>query len=105
MSNVTPSPAVVVPEVKDAPANVVEDVDKHTPDPETPPVVDRVPAPADPGPEGLDELRELVGGLATAVATLTDTVAGIVSKSDADDSPTRVPWTHRGGTVHHGSES
>jgi len=98
MSDVTPVTAVV-PEVK--PAAVVDNANDHTPEPETPPVVDDAPDPPRSDKEGMTELREIAANLAETVATLTGAVAQFAdSLLDAhrDDSPTALPWTHRGGS-------
>lgn len=81
----------VEPEVR--PAAVVDNVNDHTPDP--PPVAPSVPTPPRADREGLEELRETVASLATAVATLTDLVMAKAVGSDA--GPRNVPWTHKGG--------
>lgn len=94
-----PIVSAVVPEVKDAPAHVVTEVNEHTPDPVTPPVVDQLPDPPAPA-DGLAELKEVVTGLATAVASLTE----LVIKANKDESPTKGPWTHRGRPMHEGDE-
>lgn len=80
-----------------APGNAVDAVNDHTPDPETPPVVDAVPDPPMPQ-DGIAELREVVAGLAATVATLTD----LVTDKERDASPASLPWTHRGG--HHAGD-
>ena len=74
--------------------NVDADVDAHTPaTPVTP------PADAD---DGLSAIRESVATLATAVAVLTDTVAGL---GGHDHNPVAsVPWTHRGSSHHDADE-
>ena len=78
----------VTPEVKTVQPEVVEQVDHHTPETPAPP-----PAHQD---NGIEELKKTVGQLATAVTSLTE----LVTKSHQDESPNKVPWTHRGGPVH-----
>ena len=94
MSTPTGPVTTVVPEVK--PDHVVENVNDHTPDPETPPIVEHIPDPPRPDTDGLAELRNVVGTLATSVASLTE----LVTKNNKDESPNNVPWTHRGHAVH-----
>ena len=101
MSEIPAAVAVVEPSTQGAPGHVVETVNHHTPDPVTPPVVEHVPDPPRPDTDGIDQLRETVGQLATAVAALTD----LVTKSAKDESPVSVPWTHRGSPVHRDDES
>lgn len=96
MSTPTPDPVgTVVPDASPtaAAANATEKVNEHTPDPETPPVVDEVPDPPRPDKGGIDALTEMVTKLAGEVAILTDAVLG----RGEDASPAHVPWTHRGG--------
>ena len=81
------------------PAIVVDDVNDHTPDPATPPVVESLPDPPAPV-DGLAELRDIVGKLAVSVSVLSEAVIG----KHADESPTRVPWTHKGGHLPHEGE-
>lgn len=83
----------VAPDVK--PAAVVDNVNDHTPEPTTPPVVDQTPEPPRPDTDGLTELRELVTNLATTVTALTDKVTSLVQ----DEGPRQRPWTHKGGPV------
>lgn len=78
------------------PANVVENVNDHTPDPETPPVVDKAPNPPT-EQDSMAELRETVTNLATAVVGIQETLTSLVAKTNPDASPAKVPWTHRGG--------
>ena len=91
----------VVPEVKEGPPAIVEEVNKKTPDPVTPPVVNKLPDPPTPHEDGLVELRDVVGKLATSVASLT----ALVTESHKDESPNSVPWTHRGHPVHGDDEN
>ena len=85
---VTEPVTAVVPEVKDAPTNAVTAVDEHTPE---------TPTPKPDEHDGLKELRETVGDMATAIATLTTTVAGLATAAVPKDvSPTKQPWTHYG---------
>jgi hypothetical protein len=84
----------VVPGSSDAPTRVVTDVNDHTPDPETPTIVEPVPDPPVPV-DGLAELRDVVATLATAVAILSERVTA----KEPDESPVHVPWTHKGGPV------
>ena len=77
-------------------------VDAHTPDPQTPPVVEHVADPPRPDHEGLSQLQETVTGLATAVATLTETVTNLVTGKGKDESPAPRPWTHRGSPAKDG---
>lgn len=79
------------------PANVVENVNDKTPDPETPPVVDKAPDPPRPDEGGLDALNARVTSLADAVTALTDVVTGVVAQRDS--APRKLPWTHRGRKV------
>jgi hypothetical protein len=88
--------AVVGGHSQAVPAQVTTEVNEHTPDPETPPVVEHVPDPPRPDTGGIEELKTVVAGLATAVASLTD----LVTKDHKDESPTSVPWTHKGRPVH-----
>lgn len=77
----------VAPELKDAPEHAVTEVNEHTPETPTPPAEH----------DGLSELRETVGDMATAIATLTETVTNLASNViPKDESPTKPPWTHYG---------
>jgi len=96
---ITEPVTAVVPETKGAPEGVVTEVNEHTPDPATPPVVDKAPDPPRPDHEGIAQLQMTVTGLATAVATLTETVTGLVTGSRHDASPAKRPWTHIGSPV------
>jgi hypothetical protein len=87
---------LVVPGAHDAASNAVDDVNDHTPDPETPAVAEKLPDPPEPV-EGIAELRTLVEGLATTVATLTGLVTDKVVDRERDTSPQSLPWTHLGG--------
>lgn len=85
---------VVEPDAGKGAANAVDAVNDHTPEPEQPPVVDRLPDP--PAPEdGLAALRETVESLAATVQVLSDAVM----KATPDESPTSVPWTHWGSAA------
>ena len=96
MSTPIPDPVTSVePEVK--PAAIVDNVNDHTPDPKTPPVVDHVPDPPRPDVEGLTELRGVVEGLANTVASLTELVVG----KTKDESPASVPWISKGPAIKH----
>lgn len=76
------------------PANIVDNVNDKTPDPETPPVVEEVPDPPRPDHGGIDALQQEVKALGTAVGSLTELVTSTVAARDA--TPARLPWTHRG---------
>lgn len=95
MSDTTAAPAIIAdPNATQEAANAVDDANKHTPDPETPPLVERVPDPVTPEPDdGLAQLAAVVASLADTVATLENTVLGLVDK---DERPHGVPWTHAG---------
>ena len=88
--------AVVGGDSQGAPANMTQAVDDHTPDPQTPPVVEKVPDPPRPDEGGLAQLSETVAGIATAVTALTETVTNMVAGKVNDASPARRPWTHIG---------
>lgn len=82
--------------VTEATKHAGEVVDEHTP-PTPAPHHDTTDATKP--DDGLAVIRDSVAALATSVAVLTDTVAGLGAR---DESPVnRVPWTHRGGPVHH----
>jgi len=86
----------VVPGAQDAASNIVDDVNDHTPDPETPAAAERLPD--TPAPvEGIAELRAMIEGLATTVTALTSLVTDKVTDNERDSSPQSVPWTHLGG--------
>ncbi len=89
--------AVVGGQSQSVPAKATEEVNQHTPDPETPPVVEKVPDPPRPDTEGIEGLRDMVGKLATSVATLTE----LVTSSHKDESPAKVPWIAKGPAIHH----
>jgi hypothetical protein len=78
--------------VGEAQKRVVDEADKHTPAPSQPPVVEHVPEPPKVD-DGLDQLKDTVSELATTVANLAALVTGETVK---DESPAKVPWTHRG---------
>lgn len=92
----TPDPVVTATDANPqaAASNAADEADKHTPstDPVAPPVDDAGdPSTAD---GGLAELKEIVTGLATTVAALTDTVN---RRNDPDDNPNgKLPWALRG---------
>lgn len=93
MSDTTAAP-IVGADIPKATEHASDDVNAHTPDPPAVPVPKHVPD--DPAPEGLTELRALVGTLASSVDTLTRTVADLATKNAPKDvSPAQVPWTHR----------
>ena len=96
---ITPVVSAVEPDVK--PSAITDNVNAHTPDPATPPVVDDIPDPPRPDTDGLAELRTIVERLATTVTTLSEAVLA----KTPDESPTARPWTHRGGHLPHGDES
>jgi hypothetical protein len=101
-----PITAVAGGNSQQVPAIVVEDVNHHTPDPVTPPVVEAVPEPPTPQDGGIAELRDIVATLATSVTNLTETVAGLASgKIGRDESPAKGPWTHLGHAMHSNDES
>lgn len=79
------------------PANVVDNVNDHTPDPQTPPGVEGAPNPPT-EQDSMTELRETVTNLATAVVGIQETLTSLVAKTNPDASPAKVPWTHRGGS-------
>lgn len=83
--------SAVVPEVE--PAKIVDNTNDHTPEPVTPPVVEKVPDPPTPQGDGMDELRTIVTQLGNTVATLTELVTQALPK---DATPHSVPWTHKG---------
>ena len=86
----------VVPGTHDAASNAVDDVNDHTPDPETPAAAEHLPDTPEPV-EGIAELRSMIEGLATTVASLTSLVTDKVTGDERDSSPQSVPWTHLGG--------
>ena|ERR1035437_5091436 len=92
MAGETEVVTAVDPEVKEAPAKVVEEANDHTPDPQTPPVVEKLPEPPH-GEDGLGELRSMVEGLANSVTALTELVT-----KNTDESTQSIPWTARGGS-------
>lgn len=74
-------------------SEVVEKPETVNPAPEVTPAPVREPEHAH------DDLRPLVESLATTVAELKDTVAGLVSMGEDnlhDTVPTKKPWTHWG---------
>lgn len=83
--------------VETASTHVAEKVDEHTPETPAPPKSETVdPTQSD---DALDVLQTTVTELATAVATLTNTVAGL---GKPDESPHgKLPWTARGGKHDH----
>lgn len=74
-------------------ANVVENVNDHTPEPVQPPLVEKAPTPPEAQNEGMAALGDAVAKLGTMVDTLTE----LVLNGQKDESPHSVPWTHRGG--------
>lgn len=82
---------VVAPGVD--PGNIAANVEDHTPQPETPPIVDETPETPEPQDEGLSQLRDIVAGLGTTVETLVARMNAMQS----DEQPVKLPWTHRGG--------
>lgn len=92
----------VIPGAHDAASNAVDDVNDHTPDPETPAAAEHLPDTPEPV-DGLAELRHLVEGLATTVETLTGLVTDKVTSQEPDESPQRLPWTHLGGHTREGT--
>jgi len=75
------------------------------PAPEPPPTPAVAAPVVEPEPvvDTLTELQNTVAGLVASVASLTDIIAKTVKP---DESPVNgVPWTHRGGSVHHEHES
>jgi hypothetical protein len=92
-------PAIAAGNSQLVPAIATDDVNAHTPDPHVP-GEERIPEVPTPQGEGIEELREVVATLATAVATLTDLVTGTLH----DESPQKVPWTHLGGHLPHADE-
>lgn len=95
MSDSTAAPAIIAdPDATQEAANAVDEANHHTPDPQTPPLVEHVPDGVTPDPDdGLAQLTTIVAGLAEAVGTLQTTVLGLVDK---DERPHGVPWTHAG---------
>ena len=83
------------PKVDVAAANASAEVDSHTPEPPSVPVVEVIPDPGvEPtdGDNALDDLRKTVADLATTLATVVEKVIG----AESDAKPDKGPWTHRG---------
>jgi len=83
------------------PANIVDNANDHTPEPVTPPVVADAPDPPRSDKEGLGELQTIAASLAKTAEILTGAIAQLadnVVNQTRDDSPTTLPWTHRGGS-------
>jgi hypothetical protein len=78
--------------VTQAADNVATSADDHTPN------TDAIADTPDPDPtraeQGIEELRELMTTLATTVDTLVHVVE---SRVLTDETPRKLPWTHRGG--------
>lgn len=72
--------------------NAAAAADNHTPATES-----VTPPPPAAATEGKDELKEIVTGLATSVATLANEVAGM---KNPEARPHSLPWTHRGSRRH-----
>jgi hypothetical protein len=97
MSDGSNAVTAVDPGVK--PAAVVDNVNDHTPDPETPKAVEHVPDPPRSDKEGLSELSEITERLAATVTVLTETVtvlAQAVTGTAHDESPAKGAWYARG---------
>jgi hypothetical protein len=76
----------------------------HDPDYVKPPADDKpadtppTPTPDPPAnkPDTDTSLAQTVAGIQEQLLTLTETVAGIVTRVDPDTTPVRRPWTHYG---------
>lgn len=76
----------------------------HVPEPPAVPVVEVIPdppvTPTD-GDAALDELRQTLATMGETLAGVVGTVATLMENATAniapDDSPAKLPWTHRGG--------
>lgn len=97
--SVTPGPEAVDKDINTA--NIVDNVNDKTPDPEAPKELDNVPEPPRPDREGMDGGSDVLKRLGALEELVEKAVSAMVHQADEAASGTMekedLPWTHRMG--------